>query len=345
MSTDARQLTIEADATLIAALRVIDDGGASIAFVVDDVGRVIGSVTDGDVRRALLGGASLDERCLTRTMRREFVSVTAGTGRAEVLDLMRARQVEQIPILDAEGRLCGLHTVQELIAPARRRNAAMILAGGLGTRLHPLTETIPKPMIRVAGRPILERLVLHLMSHGIRRFFLSVNYLAHVIEEHFGDGTHFGCTIEYLREAKPLGTGGPLSLLPELEDPVLVVNGDLVTQCDVGHMLTFHEANDYVATFGLRPYSVAIPFGVATVRGDRLVGLREKPTERMLINAGIYVLSHCAVAMVPKDVEYPITDLFSRLVAEGRPVGAHVVQDDWLDVGQHDELRRARGDA
>lgn len=345
MTTDARKLTIAADATILEALRVIDDGGASIAFVVDEVGRVIGSVTDGDLRRALLAGAALDGRCLTHAMRRGFVYVTAETGRAEVLDLMRARQVEQIPILDTDGRLCGLHTVQEFIAPAQRPNAAVILAGGLGTRLQPLTESIPKPMIRVAGRPILERLVLHLMSHGIRRFYLSVNYLAHVIEEHFGDGSRFGCTIAYLREDKPLGTGGPLSLLPDLETPVLVANGDLVTQCDVGRMLSFHEAGDYVATFGLRPYTVAIPFGVASVRGDRLVDLREKPTERMLINAGIYVLSPCAVALVPKDVHYPITDLFSRLVSEGRPVGAHVVQDDWLDVGQHEELRRARGDA
>jgi NDP-sugar pyrophosphorylase family protein len=187
--------------------------------------------------------------------------------------------------------------------------------------------------------------VLHLMGHGIRRIFLSVNYLANVIEAHFGDGTRFGCTISYLREDEPLGTGGPLSLLPTPDDAVLVVNGDLVTQCDVGRMLAFHAAGDYVATFGLRPYSVEIPFGVATVHGDRLVELREKPTERMLINAGIYVLSPRAIAMVPARCAYPITDLIAQCLTEGLPVGAHLVEDDWLDVGRPDELRKARGEA
>jgi dTDP-glucose pyrophosphorylase len=338
------RLTIPADATVLDALRAIDAGAESIIFVRDDVGRVIGTLTDGDVRRAILGGATLESQSLSRSMRRDFVSVTAEAGRAEVLDLMRARQIEQIPVLDAEGRLCGLHTMRELISAVQRPNRALILAGGLGTRLHPITATVPKPMVPVAGRPILERLVLHLMSCGLRRFSLSVNYLAHVIEEHFGDGSRFGCEIEYLRESEPLGTGGPIALLdPPPTMPLLVLNGDLVTQCDLGRMLDFHERGGFAATLGVRSHSVEVPFGVAEVQGDCLVGLREKPTERMLINAGIYVFSPEVVRQVPRR-EFPVTDLFQLCLDRGMRVGAHFVEEEWLDVGRPEELRRARGE-
>jgi dTDP-glucose pyrophosphorylase/CBS domain-containing protein len=338
------RLIVPIGATLLEALRAIDAGAESIAFVADESGRIVGSLSDGDVRRALLAGAALEDRSLPATMRRDFAFVTPEVGRAEVLDLMRARDVGQLPILDAQGRLCGLHSVGQMISRAERPNCAVILAGGRGTRLYPITETIPKPMVAVAGRPILERLILHLMSHGIRRIYLSVNYLAHMIEEHFGNGSRFGCTIEYLREPQPLGTGGPLSLLdPCPSEPVLVLNGDLVTQCDLGRMIDVHAAGGFVATIGLRPYEVDIPFGVAAVEEGRLIALHEKPVERRLINAGLYVLSPEAVRMVPDGRSYPITELFGRCLAEGRHVGAHVIEDEWLDVGRPEELRKANG--
>jgi dTDP-glucose pyrophosphorylase len=338
------QMTIGTGATILEALRVIDRGAESIGFVTDESGRVLGCITDGDVRRALLAGATLESRCLSSIMRADFAFVRVGTGRAEVLDLMRARQIGELPVLDAEGHLAGLHTVRQIISAVERPNRVVILAGGKGTRLYPLTLNLPKPMVTVAGRPILERLVLHLMSCGFRQFTLSVNYLAHVIEQHFGDGGDLGCQIDYLRETEPLGTGGSLALLAARPaHPLLVLNGDLVTQCDVGRMLDFHLHGKFVATFGLKPYSVTIPFGVAEVEGDQLVGLREKPTERMMINAGIYVLDPDTLDLIPKGREFPITDLFSRLLEQGRPVGAHVLEDDWLDVGRHEELTRARG--
>ena len=190
--------------------------------VTDDQGRVIGTLTDGDVRRALLAGSTLGDRGLQAIMHRDFAHVTPATGRAEVLDIMRARNINQLPVLDEHGRLCGLHTIAQMISRDDLPNSAVVLAGGRGTRLHPLTESIPKPMITVAGRPILERLVLHLMSCGIRDIHISVNYLAHVIESHFGDGSRFGCRIRYLRETEPLGTGGPLALLnPEPTLPIV----------------------------------------------------------------------------------------------------------------------------
>jgi dTDP-glucose pyrophosphorylase len=343
---DVKQLCIDADASLFEAMQVIEGGAEAIAFVCNGDGRVIGSLSDGDVRRALLAGAGLHDRCLRSAMQPNFVWVPPEVGRAEVLDIMRAREIGQLPVLDAKGRLQGLHTVGRLLSSMKRENWVVIMAGGLGSRLQPLTKMIPKPMVKVAGRPILERLVLHLMGCGMRRFFISVNYLGDVIEQHFGDGSSFGCRIEYLRETQPLGTGGSLSLLsPKPDRPIVVINGDLITQCDVAHMIDFHDAGGYAATFGVKPHNVEIPFGVARVEGNCLVELKEKPTERMLINAGIYVLSPAVLALINAGEELPITDLFGRCLSKGLPVGAHVVHDDWIDVGQFNDLRRARGEA
>ena len=340
---DLAPLTVPLDATVLEALQVIEDCGESITFVADG-DRILGTLSDGDVRRAILHGRSLDECCLGEIMRRDFVFVSPETGRAEVLDIMRARDVGQLPVIDEEGRLCGLHTIGRLLAGVQRPNRVVILAGGRGTRLYPATASTPKPMIQVAGRPILERLVLHLMGSGLRRFSISVFHLAQVIEDHFGDGSRFGCEIEYLREDEPLGTGGPLSLLsPVPDEPVVVLNGDLLTQFNVGRMIDVHTESGYTATFGVRPHDVEIPFGVATVEHNELVGLEEKPTHRMLVNAGIYVLSRDAIRGVPKGRKFPITDLFRGLLAEGEKIGAHVVDKDWVDVGRPEDLLRANG--
>jgi len=338
------QLTLPRNATLLEALRALDENAESIVCVCDEAGVVVGTLTDGDVRRALLRGASLASATVSEAMQREFIAVPPTAGRAEVLDLMRARNIGQVPVVDATGKLCGLHTVGRLLSHAVCPNAAVILAGGRGTRLAPLTHTIPKPMVTVAGRPILERLILHLMSCGVRQFYLSVNYLAHVIEDYFGDGHRLGCHITYLREERPLGTGGPLSLLsPVPADPVIVLNGDLVTQCDVTQMLDFHLRGNYVATVGLRSYAVEIPFGAAQVDGDRLVTMHEKPIERKLVNTGMYIFSPEAIRRVPSDREYPITSLLDQCLDERLPVGAYMVNDEWLDVGRPEELNRARG--
>ena len=337
-------LAVRPNATLLDALRAINDGRCGIAFVCDATGRVVGTVADGDVRRALLAGKTLDSRSVESTMCADFVAVDESAGRAEVLDLMRAREIAQVPVLDREGHLAGLHLMRELIGKVDRTNWALILAGGKGTRLRPLTETIPKPMVTVAGRPILERLVLHLVGSGVRRIFLSVNHLAQVIENHFGDGARFGCQLEYLREGVPLGTGGPLSLLPSPPgEPLLVLNGDLVTQVNVGDLLDFHACGGYSATFGIRPYALEVPFGVADIREGRLEGLREKPTIQLLVNAGVYVLAPEVLDLLPHGRAFPITELFTQLLARDCRVGTFLIEDEWADIGRTEELRKARG--
>jgi dTDP-glucose pyrophosphorylase len=344
-ASDLARLTVPADATVLEAFEAIERGGKAIIFVVDAEERVIGALTDGDLRRAILRGAPLEGRVLRDAMSRDYAYLTPEQSRAEALDIMRARQIEQLPVLDTDGCLCGLHTLHQLVSVEERPNRVLILAGGRGTRLHPITTNLPKPMITVAGRPILERLILHLMGSGFRHFTLSVSYLAQMNEDHFGDGARFGCPDEYLRQREPLGTGGPLALLrPVPELPLMVVNGDLMTQSDVGRLLDFHVTGGFMASVGLRPYSVEIPFGVAAVDGHRLVEHREKPTQQLLVNTGMYVLSPPALALVPVGREYPITSLLETMLERGWPVGAHLLEDEWLDVGRPEELQRARGE-
>jgi len=329
--------------SLLDGLRAIDRAVTGIALVVDGGDRLAGILVDGDIRRALIGGANLGD-AIERHMQRNFVTVGPETGRAEVLDLMQARSLEQIPVVDDNGRLVGLHTIHEVLGREERPNWAVIMAGGKGTRLRPITENLPKPMVPVAGRPILERIVLHLVSYGIRRIFLSVNYLANMIEDYFGDGSRFGCQIEYLREEQPLGTGGALSLLPEKPDhPILVMNGDLVMQTNFAGMLRFHSDGAYYATMGLRPYTHEIAFGCAEVEEDRIKSLVEKPVLERLVNAGVYVLSPGAVRNVPANIQYPITNLFESALKENNSCGAYLIEEDWMDIGQPRELREARG--
>jgi dTDP-glucose pyrophosphorylase len=321
----------------------LDRGARQIALVVDADGRLAGVLTDGDLRRALLGGAGLADPLEPR-MSRRFVAVGERDGRAEALDLMLARRISAVPVVDDAGRPAGLHLLHEYVQPVERPNWAVVMAGGRGVRLRPLTDDVPKPMLPVAGRPILERIVLHLVGHGIRRVFVSVNYLGHVIEDHFGDGSRFGARIEYLHETDPLGTAGSLALLPERPDlPVLVMNGDLVTSADVGRLLDAHAAGRDVATVGVRRYLHTVPFGCVERDGDRLVALEEKPTMSREVNTGIYVVEPALLDRVPAGRPSSMPDLLEGALDRGEPVGVFDLEGDWIDVGQRDQLERARG--
>lgn len=340
--TDLNRLTIRSGATVRAAMEAIQAGGVEICLVVTEDGKLTGVVTDGDVRRALLAGCTL-ESAVDRCVNTDFFAVGPEIGRAEALDLMLARGFMQVPVLD-RGTLVGLHLLRELVGSAVRPNHAVIMAGGQGIRLRPITERVPKPMIEVAGRPIVERLVLHLVGYGIRHMSIAVNYKAHVIESHFGDGSRFGCRIDYIREAEPLGTAGALALLEPPEHPLLVANADLVTQVNISRLLEAHTSSGATVTVGVREYPVTIPFGVVEIdpRGY-LSDFREKPTRMFLINAGIYVVSRpCWTDMTPgRPMAMP--ELLLGQSRAGRPPAVFVIEEDWLDVGRHEDLQRARG--
>jgi dTDP-glucose pyrophosphorylase len=344
MQERLKRISIGMKGTMRDAMFAIDRDAGEICLVVDDAGRLKGTLTDGDIRRAFLAGAGLKRRA-SDYMQKKFFSVTAKIGRENVLDLMKARGLQQIPILDDDGVLVGLHLLREIIGAVPRRNWAVIMAGGKGERLRPLTESIPKPMILVAGRPILEHIVLHLVGYGIGMIFISIHYLGEVIERHFGDGSGFGCRIEYLRESKPLGTGGSLSLLPEVPShPLLVLNGDLVTQFDLGNMLEYHSVGGFEVTVGVHDYVHKIPYGVVEIEGDRIVNVLEKPMNVWTTNAGIYVLEPALLGRVPRESEFPLPALIEDCLNRGTPVGAFRIQSDWVDVGMQKELEKARGD-
>jgi dTDP-glucose pyrophosphorylase len=343
MSARFEKSCVREDRSLRDVMQAIESANAQIALIVDASGRLVGTMTDGDVRRALLGGATMDAPLLP-FVQRKFVSVTPTAGRAEVLELMHARTVGQIPIVDAQGTLTGLHLLHELLGPRERPNIAVIMAGGKGERLLPLTKSLPKPMLPVAGRPILERIVLHLVSHGFRRIYIAVRYLAEVIEAHFKDGAALGCRIEYLRETEPLGTGGALSLLPEgIVDPLLVLNGDLIVQLNLGELLAFHSRGGFQATVATYTHTYTVPFGVVEIEGDRVSSLSEKPTQAWRTNAGIYVLEPNLLSRVPKKTDFPLPALLEDCLQRGESVGAHSASAEWIDVGQGSELGRARG--
>ncbi len=344
LPTELQRLIVGPHQTIRDAMRVITDNWREVALVADDGGRVVGTVTDGDIRRGLLSGLGLDAP-VTKVMTAEYTHVGADADRASVLDLMKARRIRHVPVLDRERRLVGVHFLEALLGTSDKPNSAVIMAGGEGRRLRPLTDRLPKPMVHVAGRPILERIVLQLVGYGIKRIYISVNYLAEVITEYFGDGSRLGCSIAYLRESSPLGTGGPLSLLRERpQHPLVVMNGDLVTQVDVARLLQFHYREQAVATLAARHHQIEIPFGVVSQRDNRLLELTEKPSPHYLVNAGIYVLEPEVLPLVPADTFFPITSLFDVLLARKQRVAVYAIEEDWIDVGQREELHRARGE-
>lgn len=333
-------------ATLRQAVQVIDAFAASVCLLEDDDQRLVGILSDGDVRRAFLAGASLDDPVSPWVAHRP-TTVPVGTDRSTVLDLMRALRVPQIPEVDRDGRVVQLHLLRNIVGGPKRRNTAVILAGGLGTRLRSVTGNLPKPMVHVAGRPILERIVLHLVGSGITDVRLAVGYGADVIEGHFGDGAGFGCRIGYLREDQPLGTAGPLrGLLDALPDePIIALNGDLVTSFSVSGLIAAHCSTDAALTVAVTDYVHEVPYGVLETEDDGgpVTAFTEKPTWMATVNAGIYAIEPKLIAEIPSGRSVPMTDLIESCLARGDRVTAWRTVGEWHDVGRPDDLARARG--
>lgn len=337
-------ILLNPNTTLKDAISIVDAGCVQIALVVDESMRLIGTVADGDIRRALIGGATLEVRC-SEIMNAKPTTAMIGTSNEKLLTIMRRGAFHQVPLVDKDGVLYGLATVDEIIGSVNRDNSVVIMAGGLGTRLYPLTADCPKPMLKVGGKPILENIIMSFVGQGFRKFYLSVNYKAEMISEYFGDGSNWGADIAYIYEKERLGTAGSLSLLPENpKSSIIVMNGDLLTHADFSDIIQFHEKNTAAATLVTREYENTIPFGVVNVDGNIVKNIDEKPTTRHLVSTGIYALSPQSLNYVKKNEYLDMPNLIVRLVNNGMNTVAYKYQDYWLDIGRVEEFERAQNE-
>ncbi len=333
---------VSPDAPLEQTLAAMDSGGWRIALVCDEDRHLQGVITDGDVRRALLRHAGLDTPAKA-VMNPRPVTTSMDTDRSQRLRLMLERSIERLPIVDEQGRVCGIELLRDMIAPPARNNAVVLMAGGFGTRLRPLTQERPKPLLHVGDKPILEHILESFVEHGFHRFYISVHYKADMIRAHFGDGSRWGVEIHYLHEDEPLGTAGCLAHLPDeaLQAPVLVMNGDILTRVNFEALLNFHEEEQVAATLCVREYSFQIPFGVVRAEGHRLKSIEEKPVVQQFVSAGIYVLNPEVIRSI-KQVPVDVPDVLTRLQQEQQPVGVFPLHEYWLDIGRMDDFRRAQ---
>jgi len=332
-------------ASLRDVLEVMTRSGKQIVLVIDADGRLAGVVTDGDIRRAMLRGASLDAK-VDEVVNRAPLVGPAGLSATEALQLMRTRSVRHLPLLDAERRVAGLLRLEDLLVPPPLRSRAVIMAGGEGRRLRPLTEATPKPLIAVGGKPLIEIMIERLRRAGIADITIAVHHKSDMIRERLGDGSRLGVRIDYAIEPKPLGTMGALTLLRgRLDGPFFVVNADILTKCDFRAMWDFHRGQHNAAmTVGVSIHQVDIPYGEFTLHDGRVTRVEEKPRKEFPVNAGIYVLDPGAIELIPAGEYFDATDMIRTLVDRGRVVAAHLIREYWLDVGRVHDLEKANRD-
>lgn len=341
---DWKNVALRQTATMADAIKCIDASALQVALVVHDDETLAGVITDGDVRRALLRGLNLNAPVVEIMSTRPHFS-RVGTAREDLLAELRRLSIRHLPLLDSEDRLAGLATERELSGPPRSDNWVVLMAGGLGSRLAPLTNTVPKPMLPLGDKPLLQTILEKFIEDGFHRFYISVNYLAEQVIAHFGDGSAWGVQIVYLHETQRLGTAGALSLIPSPpEKPIIVMNGDLLTKVNFQHLIAFHEHNGSAGTMGVREYDFQVPYGVVTTDGGRITRIDEKPVHRFFVNAGIYVISPDALALIPTSIFFDMPTLFSQLIEREKTTSVFPIREYWLDVGHLADYRRAQSE-
>lgn len=339
---DWRDVIVSPATSLADAIGKVDKSSLQIALVLKEDRTLAGVLTDGDIRRGILRGEGL-QISVSEVMNANPTTISVSTPREEMLVLMRRKSLHQLPQVDEAGRVVGLVTIDELIGAMEYPNWVVLMAGGLGTRLQPLTNNCPKPLLAVGGKPILESILEGFSEQGFKQIFLSVNYKAEMIRDHFGTGERWGVRIRYLHENIRLGTAGALSLLPEKPAvPILVMNGDVLTRTNYDRLLRFHEEQKAIATMAVREYDFQIPYGVVRFEGARIKAIEEKPIHRFLVNAGIYVLSPQVLDCLPGETFFDMPTLFEDLIAADKETAAYPLREYWSDIGRLEELEKAQ---
>ncbi|MBO6788912.1 MAG: nucleotidyltransferase family protein [Dinoroseobacter sp.] len=340
-SKDLEMCTLGPGASMKEAIAKLSSNRRQIVVVVDQSSKVVGSVTDGDIRRALLKNFQMD--CpVEQFMNHAPKTALTGSSDAAIKQVMIVNQIEHVPLVDEEGHFIDLRTMKDLINQPHVPNTVLLMAGGFGKRLLPLTADTPKPMLKIGDRPMLEVILQQFLDAGFSQFVISTHYRAEIIKEYFGDGSGWGAHIAYVEEEEPLGTGGALSLLPDQSAPIVVANGDVISSVNFLELLEFHTRQKSAATMAVRDHTVQIPFGVVEGRDLRVESITEKPEYRYFINAGIYVIdARIANGMTePNHVDMP--DLLRDVVASGDTVSMYPIHENWSDVGHHEELVAVR---
>ena len=344
MSHRWENVLITLDNTILEALEAINSEELRIALVVDSEQRLTGIVTDGDIRRGILRGATLQDKVAT-VVNESFISADAESSRETLIELMQEHDVLTVPLL-RDGVVVGIETLHHVLEKPTYSNPVFILAGGLGTRLLPLTESCPKPMLYVGDKPILEIVLNSFVKSGFVNFYIATHYMEEKIRDYFGNGEKWRASIRYIHEEEPLGTGGALGLLPEdVPDlPMIVINGDILTKVDFERLLAFHDENEADATMCVREYDYQIPYGVITGEEGEIVTMVEKPTYQYFVNAGIYVVGPKIFRSVPRHHRIDMPELLQQRIAQRQRVLMFPIHEYWLDIGRMDDFERAQSE-
>jgi dTDP-glucose pyrophosphorylase/predicted transcriptional regulator len=345
MNIDWTSALLGCDRTIREAAELLTENSLRIVLVVDENNRLLGTVTDGDIRRALMTECGITSS-VTVVMQKNPATIIEGSSQHNALQIMREKDLLHLPVLDMQGIVVGLETVRDLLFEKQRSNPVLLMAGGFGRRLYPLTHKMPKPLLPIGEKPILQAIIEQLAEGGFSQFFLAVHYRSEQVRAHFGDGSKWGVHIEYLEEDRPLGTAGALAMLDPsaINSPLLMMNGDLITRLDFGQLIKFHTEHDGRATICVREYDFQIPYGVVEGDGIEVSNIAEKPVQKYFINAGIYVLEPSVIAQCKDPLSRDMPDLLREIVGAGGKVNMFPIHEYWIDIGRIPDYERAQID-
>ncbi|SCG83149.1 putative mannose-1-phosphate guanyltransferase [Proteiniborus sp. DW1] len=325
-------------------IKIIDLHSLQIALVVSQDNKLLGTVTDGDIRRGLLNGISLDDT-IEKIMNRNPITIRENKNKKNILEIFKINKIRHLPIVDDAGHVIGIHRIDDLLHTSKKENWIILMAGGLGSRLRPLTDNCPKPMLLIGEKPLLEITLNQLREQGFYRFCFSINYKGKKIKDYFGDGSKWGVEIYYIHEEIPLGTAGSLSLFQvETDSPIIVINADILTKVNFEQLVNFHIERQAEATIAVRSFDFQVPYGVVKINQDTLIGFEEKPVFTNFINAGIYVLNPSVLCKIPRNSYYDMNQLFEIMLSNNEKISVFPVREYWMDIGRIEDFNQAKFD-
>ena len=341
---DISTISISDSSTIEDAIKIINSGAVKIALVINNNNQLLGTLSDGDIRRGFLRKKSL-ESSIKDIYFKTPITASFNLSKNELLNLCLKNDIEQIPIIDKNNKVSDLYVLNNLFRKNQFENSVILMVGGLGKRLMPLTEITPKPMLNVGGKPILQTIIEGFVGSGFRNITLCLGYKSSVIKDYFNDGSSFGANIDYVIEEKRMGTAGALSLInKKLKKPFFVMNGDLLTNVNYEQMLNFHKSNKSFATMCVREYDVELPYGVVDLENESVVSISEKPSKHFFVNAGIYLLDPDCIKLIPRDNFYDMPTLLTKIISGGKTVTSFPLNEYWIDIGQKSDLKKANID-